>query len=126
MRQLHERVYEFYREFSQVAGPFVLFGLFQREDAAGRWDLVVSAETRGLQARAGVAAGTVLALDGDYFGPVVNLAARLVSLAEAGDVLASESVIEWLGDRRESESLGTRTIRGFDEPVAVARLTRTR
>ena len=87
-------------------------------------DLVVSAEIRELQARAGVAAGTVLALDGDYFGPVVNLAARLVSLAEPGDVLASDAVIEWLGDRRESESLGTRTIRGFDEPVPVARLVR--
>lgn len=89
-------------------------------------DLVVAAEIRDLQARAGVAAGTVLALDGDYFGPVVNLAARLVSLAEPGDVLASETVIEWLGDRRESESLGTRSIRGFDEPVPVARLARTR
>ena len=87
-------------------------------------DLVISAEIRGLQARAGVAAGIVLALDGDYFGPVVNLAARLVSLADPGDVLASESVVEWLGDRRESESLGARSIRGFDDPVAVARLVR--
>jgi class 3 adenylate cyclase len=87
-------------------------------------DLVIAAEIRGLQARAGVSAGTVLALDGDYFGPVVNLAARLVALADPGDVLASDTVIEWLGDRRESESLGTRTIRGFDDPVAVARLLR--
>ena len=87
-------------------------------------ELVVSAEVRSLQARAGVAAGTVLALDGDYFGPVVNLAARLVSLADPGDVLASDAVIEWLGDRRESESLGARPIRGFDEPVPVARLIR--
>ena len=87
-------------------------------------DLVVAAGVGGRQARAGVSAGTVLALDGDYFGPVVNLAARLVSLAEPGDVLASDAVIEWLGDRRESESLGTRPIRGFDEPVPVARLVR--
>ena len=86
--------------------------------------LVVAAEDRDLQARAGVSAGTVLALDGDYFGPVVNLAARLVALAGPGDVLASETVIEWLGDRRESESLGSRTIRGFDDPVPVARLVR--
>ena len=87
-------------------------------------DLVQAAQTRGLQARAGVASGTVLALDGDYFGPVVNLAARLVSLGEAGDVLASESVVEWLGDRRESQTLGPQQIRGFDEPVTVARLAR--
>jgi class 3 adenylate cyclase len=87
-------------------------------------DLVAAAEQRGLQARAGVTAGTVLALDGDYFGPVVNLAARLVALGEAGDVLASEQVVEWLGDRRESETLGAQRIRGFDEPVVVARLMR--
>jgi len=85
-------------------------------------DLVTAAQVRGLQARAGVATGTVLALDGDYFGPVVNLAARLVALGEAGDVLASESVVEWLGDRRDSQSLGPQQIRGFDEPVTVARL----
>jgi len=87
-------------------------------------DLVSAAAMRGLQARAGVATGTVLALDGDYFGPVVNLAARLVALGEAGDVLASESVVEWLGDRRESQTLGPQQIRGFDEPVTVARLAR--
>jgi class 3 adenylate cyclase len=89
-------------------------------------DLVGAADQRGLQARAGVSAGTVLALDGDYFGPVVNLAARLVSLADPGDVLASESVVEWLGDRRRSEPLGEQSIRGFDEPVAVARITPAR
>jgi class 3 adenylate cyclase len=85
-------------------------------------DLVNAARVRGLQARAGVATGTVLALDGDYFGPVVNLAARLVALGDAGDVLVSESVVEWLGDRRESQTLGPQQIRGFDEPVTVARL----
>ena len=89
-------------------------------------DLVDAAEERGLQARAGVATGTVLALDGDYFGPVVNLAARLVALGDAGDVLASEPVVEWLGDRRRSEPLGPKQIRGFDEPVLVSRLLRSR
>ncbi len=47
-------------------------------------DLVRAARERGLDARAGVTVGTALALDGDYFGPVVNLAARLVALAECG------------------------------------------
>lgn len=84
--------------------------------------LVGAAEQRGLRARAGVTAGTVLALDGDYFGPVVNLAARLVALADAGDVLASPPVVERLADRRRTESLGLQQLRGFDEPVEVARL----
>ena len=87
-------------------------------------DLVGAAELRALQARAGVSAGTALALDGDYFGPVVNLAARLVALADPGDVLASDTVVDWLGDRRQFEALGEQMIRGFDEPVAVARVLR--
>jgi hypothetical protein len=31
------------REISQEKGPFILFGLFEREDLVGRWDVVVSA-----------------------------------------------------------------------------------
>jgi class 3 adenylate cyclase len=84
--------------------------------------LVEAAEQRGLGARAGVSAGTALALDGDYFGPIVNLAARLVALAEPGAVLVSHSVVERLGDRRRFQSLGAQQLRGFDDPVEVARL----
>lgn len=87
-------------------------------------DLLTAAEQRGIQARAAVTAGTVLALDGDYFGPVVNLAARLVGIAGAGEVLGSGTVVELLGDRRPSTSLGDKSIRGFAEPVPVARLAR--
>lgn len=89
-------------------------------------ELVAAAAERGLQARAGVSAGTALALDGDYFGPVVNLAARLVAIADAGDVVVSEDVAERLGDRRETTPLGSRSLRGFAEPVPVARLDRAR
>jgi class 3 adenylate cyclase len=85
-------------------------------------DLVAAARLRGLDARAGVTAGTALALDGDYFGPIVNLAARLVAVAEPGDVLASDDVVERLGDRRRAIALGPQQLRGFDEPVPVSRL----
>ena len=84
--------------------------------------LVVAASERGLTARAGVTAGTALALDGDYFGPIVNLAARLVALAEPGSVLVSQPVVDRLDGVRRTESLGLQTIRGFTEPVAVSRL----
>ena len=85
-------------------------------------DLVDAAALRGLRARAGVTVGTALALDGDYFGPVVNLAARLVAVAEPGQVLASDPVVERLGDRRTTISLGPQNLRGFDDPVPVSRL----
>jgi adenylate cyclase len=44
------------------------------------------------EARAGLAAGFVLAQEGDYYGPVVNLASRLVELARPGTVLVSSDV----------------------------------
>ena len=85
-------------------------------------DLVAAASARGMTARAGVTVGTVLALDGDYFGPVVNLAARLVAIAEPGVVLVSDAVADRLDGRRVAESLGPQPIRGFDAPVAISRL----
>jgi class 3 adenylate cyclase len=84
--------------------------------------LVEAARQRGLTARGGVTVGTVLALDGDYFGPVVNLAARLVALAEAGTVLVSDEVAERVQGTRVSIPLGPQQIRGFDDPVNVSRL----
>ena len=84
--------------------------------------LLAAASERGLTARAGVTVGTALALDGDYFGPVVNLAARLVTLADPGAVLVSDAVAERLVGDRGAIPLGPQQIRGFDEPVHVSRL----
>jgi adenylate cyclase len=90
-------------------------------------DAVVSAARRGidvlerelpLRARAGVAVGPVVRRAGDYFGPVVNLAQRLTTVAQPGTVLAAEPALARLPaqrvrDRRLIE------VRGVDEPVAV-------
>ena len=70
----------------------------------------------GIQVRAGLAFGPILALDGDYFGPAVNLAARLVSIAEPGQILAADEVSARL-DGWVDEPLAPVTLRGFDEPV---------
>lgn len=47
--------------------------------------------------RVGLAYGDVLALDGDYYGPVVNLASRIVNIALPGAVVVSESVHRAMG-----------------------------
>jgi adenylate cyclase len=49
-------------------------------------------------ARAGMTYGSVLAQEGDYYGPVVNLASRLVDRARPGSVLASGEFRDALGD----------------------------
>jgi adenylate cyclase len=43
-------------------------------------------------ARAGLASGSVLARDGDYYGPTVNLAARIVDIARPSHVVISDSL----------------------------------
>jgi adenylate cyclase len=84
--------------------------------------LLGAASVRGMQARAGVAVGVVLAFEGDYFGPVVNLAARLAAMAEPGEVLLTGEVVERLGGDIPTVGLGRRDVRGFTEPIEVARL----
>jgi adenylate cyclase len=44
--------------------------------------------------RVGLASGGVLAREGDYYGPVVNLASRIVNIAVPGAVVVSESIHE--------------------------------
>ena len=48
--------------------------------------------------RVGLAHGPVLAREGDYYGPVVNLASRLVNIARPGSVLVSTSIHDALED----------------------------
>ena len=51
--------------------------------------------------RVGLARGPALAREGDYFGPAVNLASRIVNIAYAGSAVASDEIHEALeGDER--------------------------
>jgi adenylate cyclase len=70
--------------------------------------------------RVGVAAGDVLLRDGDVFGPVVNLAARVVKVAEANEVVAPFEVAAAAGVG--GEPLGRRELKGFDDDVGLCRL----
>lgn len=82
------------------------------------------ARAAGLEVRAGLSFGPLLAQDGDYFGPPVNLAARLVALAEPGTVLAGEGLLERLDRSAYAvEALPPVAVRGFAEPVPAYRLT---
>jgi class 3 adenylate cyclase len=71
----------------------------------------------GLGVRAGIAYGDVLAQDGDYFGPPVNLASRLVAIAVPGEVLASPSVVPLLDVAHAATEREPQTLRGIAEPV---------
>jgi class 3 adenylate cyclase len=83
-------------------------------------DLVEAFTDDGTQPRGGLVFGEVLFRHGDYYGPVVNLAARLVDTAIPGEVLVDASVAEETKDEGLSfEPAGRRQVKGFDAPVAV-------
>ncbi|MBV9097740.1 MAG: hypothetical protein JO079_06760 [Frankiaceae bacterium] len=64
----------------------------------------------------------MLSLYGDYFGDVVNLAARLVALANPGTVVVSEAVAAGAGSEHRFERLPAQALKGFGAPAAVFRL----
>ncbi|MFN8035609.1 MAG: adenylate/guanylate cyclase domain-containing protein [Acidimicrobiia bacterium] len=78
--------------------------MFVADDSATAVDvslaLVERAEADGMlpEARAAIASGPLLARDGDYFGPVVNLASRLVTAARPGTLLVSGETRDELAD----------------------------
>jgi adenylate cyclase len=71
--------------------------------------------------RVGLAAGEVLNRDGDYYGSVVNLAARLVTLAQPGQILASEAAAA-AAPVGAVVPVGPVEVKGFADPVPVFRL----
>ena len=96
-------------------------------EAAGEGgaDLVEDPRAReaGLQVRAGLGYGTVLAISGDYFGDAVNLAARLVAAASPGQILAASDVRDALPDWPATPQ-DPLTLKGFDEPVTAYDMSR--
>lgn len=78
-------------------------------------------EEPDLTPRGGMAYGPVLARTGDFFGPIVNLAARLVDQAVPGEVLLSQEAAT--GSDRALPAAGRRMLKGFDDPVAVVSLS---
>ena len=76
-------------------------------------------------ARGAVTDGLVTLRDGDYFGPVVNLAARLVHLADPGQVVAPADVATVLDPSSYvCRPAGTHAVRGFTDPVEVRSVAR--
>jgi adenylate cyclase len=75
--------------------------------------------------RAGVAHGIVASREGDFYGPVVNLAARLTKLAPADGLIASRQTVDVLvapGDFA-IRHLGDIEVRGFAETVGIAEMS---
>jgi adenylate cyclase len=78
--------------------------------------LRAGARDRGLPpVRVGLAAGMVVARDGDFYGPVVNLASRLTEIAPADAIYASAAIHDELAadDALQWTFEGTRDLRSI-------------
>ncbi len=71
------------------------------------------------QPRVGIHCGEAVYRDGDYFGGQVNLAHRVVSRAQAGEVLVTDRVADTIEDRAglEFEPIGEVSLKGFPIPT---------
>lgn len=65
--------------------------------------------------RAGLGGGPVMLRDGDVFGPVVNLAARVVKVAEPGELVTTAEVSSAAG--LPSESRGRHQLKGMADEI---------
>jgi adenylate cyclase len=75
------------------------------------------------QLRGGIAFGSAVQRGGDWFGPVVNYASRLVDVAKPGTIVAEEAVQERAGDDFEwSKRRRRKGLKGIDERVKLYRL----
>lgn len=70
--------------------------------------------------RGALAAGELLFRGGDYYGPIVNLAARLADLAVPHEVLVTPEVATQAAVKGlRFEPAGKRMLKGFDDPALV-------
>ena len=75
--------------------------------------------------RGGLAAGGLVRGYGDYYGPVVNTAARAVKLAVPGEVWVTGEVCRRASDAPlVFDPLGAHALRGFEHPVELYRVRR--
>lgn len=90
----------------------------QRTLAAESWPT-----SRPIVVRMGLHTGVCEERDGDYFGPAVNRAARLLAVAAGGQVLVSGAAAELLSDEMPDgvglRELGTRQLKDLTRPERI-------
>jgi class 3 adenylate cyclase len=83
--------------------------------------------TGPLRVRMAIHTGVVEQRDGDYFGPVLNRAARLLAAGHGGQILVSgvtaDLVREQLPPNVEMRSLGVHRLRDLSHPEHIFQLT---
>ena len=108
----------FYVAFSRAAQALAAALAGQRALHRAEWP----APTR-LRVRMALAAGVVEERDGDYFGPPLNLAARVLAAGHGGQILLAQSAQRELAGEAapgvQLRDMGMRRFRGLNEPQRI-------
>lgn len=130
MRNFHSRTYDVVtRSGGRVVKHIGDEIMFTSGDPAGGCEialaLIEAFDDADSLPRGGLAHGLVVARHGDFYGPMVNLAARLTDIAVTGEVLADAALASVpTGDQFEFEPAGRRQLKGFAGPVSVVSVHR--
>jgi adenylate cyclase len=111
----HELAHETRSRIVKLIGDEVMIATEDPADAAAFVAGMIAAQASSVIPRGGLAHGDLVNIHGDYFGPVVNLAARLTDCAVPGEVLVDDAVAAHVN----AEPAGRRMLKGFDEPIQV-------
>jgi len=106
----------------KLVGDAVMYAAVEPSEGVGvATDLLQAfVDDEEVRPHGGLAFGDVLARGGDYYGPVVNLAARLAEIAVPGEVLVTREIAQQI---EGLEPAGRRMLKGFDEPVELSSLS---
>ena len=94
-------------------------GLGAAVDAQARLGAELWPDGAGIRVRMGLHTGEVEERGGDYFGPAVNRAARLMAVAHGGQVVCSEVTAGLVPVDIVTVDLGEHRLRDLDQPVHV-------
>jgi adenylate cyclase len=104
-------------------GDGVMFHFHDPEGAVqASLEMVERIPAEGLPpAHVGIAAGPIIARDGDYFGRTVNTAARIASYAGPGQVLVTDEVSHHGTGHVSFEEVGEVLLKGLSKPLRLHR-----
>ena len=106
----------------KTLGDEILCSFMRPDDAILAANAMQSSVSSGkLQLRIGVHHGPVVFADSDVYGDTVNLAARIVSLANPGQVLTSRPTYDTMSDflRSSCRRLYSTAVKGRNEKVTI-------
>jgi len=104
--------------------------MFVTTTAAAGCDIALAlverfADDPSITPRGGLASGDVLPRGGDYYGPTVNVAARLAEIAVPNELLVTAEVAaEAASAGLRFQPAGRRLLKGFDEPMTLLTVDR--